>query len=351
MKIVIFTSNSSGGIPQLVYTLADTLETMGHEVVTFFPIGCEVKTNHSIYYKYSNSINISSSVYKQLSKKMLGIDPNLVLMADDAVTASSVAYWTSRKVKTMLCIHDVAPHTTKNVIRSIKRLIKMHSIIKAYKSVQGVVCFSDNEMNKLKNLYPICYPKSHLLKLGAHLVTADSERPKELDVDNYALFFGRIDYYKGVDILLQEYIEHSRKINFNLVVAGKGPIDSELERISLQQGVRIINRFITNEEMNYLIEHAKTVVLPYRDASQSGVLPISYHYGVPVVVSNLPGLTAGVKDYETGRVFRDSKELIGCINWTIDNYDLLADNIKLFYEREYNWSNNIKALISNIEET
>ena len=47
---------------------------------------------------------------------------------------------------------------------------------------------------------------------------------------------------------------------------------------------------------------ADIVVLPYRSASQSGVVPLAYHYQKPLLVTDLPGLKQPIVSDGTGWV-------------------------------------------------
>ncbi len=115
----------------------------------------------------------------------------------------------------------------------------------------------------------------------------------------HALFFGRIEPYKGIDVLLAAFrMVRARRDDALLVIAGGGylapiPADSA-------EGVHTINRFIEDAEIRPIFENAAFVVLPYRSGTQTGVLPLAAAFGLPAVVSRVGALPEFVEDGVTG---------------------------------------------------
>jgi len=62
----------------------------------------------------------------------------------------------------------------------------------------------------------------------------------------------------------------------------------------------VINKYIPSREVGVIFEKASVVVLPYREASQSGVIPIAYAFGKPVVATRVGSIPEVVKDGKTG---------------------------------------------------
>lgn len=109
-------------------------------------------------------------------------------------------------------------------------------------------------------------------------------KPKELNGKPYVLFFGRVQKYKGVEDLCAAY-------DGNLVIAGR-----HFYRLEIPDSATVINRHIPVEEVRYLFRHAELCVLPYRDATQSGVLMLGYAFGTPMVATETGGLPEMIKD-------------------------------------------------------
>jgi glycosyltransferase involved in cell wall biosynthesis len=116
------------------------------------------------------------------------------------------------------------------------------------------------------------------------------------------LFFGRIYRYKGLDYLLEAVHLIERKVpDFKITIAGRGDglqIYSEL--LSGLCSVDIYNYFISSELAARLFAEADLVVLPYTEASQSGVLMIAMAFGLPVVATDVGEIATTVKSTQMG---------------------------------------------------
>jgi len=115
------------------------------------------------------------------------------------------------------------------------------------------------------------------------------------------LFFGRISYYKGLKYLIEAETIISREIeDYTIVIAGAGDFSEYAGLIKDPTKFEIHNRFIMDEEVAGYFENASVVVLPYIDASQSGVIPIAYAFRIPVIASNVGSIPEVVIDNFTG---------------------------------------------------
>jgi glycosyltransferase involved in cell wall biosynthesis len=116
------------------------------------------------------------------------------------------------------------------------------------------------------------------------------------------LFFGRIWPYKGLEYLIRAQPRISERIpDARIVIAGRGEdMQRYRELMRAPERFSVINEFVSAERRGELFARAAVVVLPYIEASQSGVLPIAYAYGKPVVVTAVGGLPETVEDGVTG---------------------------------------------------
>ena len=137
-----------------------------------------------------------------------------------------------------------------------------------------------------------------------------------------------------------------------LVIAGKGQLTEEekelLDEIEKDR-VILINRFITDGEMIALFERAWTVVLPYIEASQSGVLSMAYYFSKPVIVTNLPGLTEFVEDGKTGWICTETSDMARCLEKADNSADYLdVSGAAKKYSQEYlDFDMNVKYLLES----
>jgi len=170
----------------------------------------------------------------------------------------------------------------------------------------------------------------YLLELS-NKISDTSSHDLVLD-NNYILFFGNIAPWKGIDTLVEAARIAKNKIgqDFNVVIAGKPypGFDSIqfFENINNEDKkfINVINRYITSNEIADLVSKSSFLVLPYDDFfqySSSGVIPLSYTFAKPVIVSNVASLVEYVDNGKTGLIFdvKDSEQLANCIIELIEN--------------------------------
>jgi glycosyltransferase involved in cell wall biosynthesis len=119
------------------------------------------------------------------------------------------------------------------------------------------------------------------------------------------LFFGIIRPYKGLDILLRVMPEIARRTGAHLIVAGEfySGRDETLELVSklgLQDDVTIVDAYIPTEDVGLYVSASNVVVLPYRSATQSGIVQVAYQFDCPVIATDVGGLSEMIRDGETG---------------------------------------------------
>jgi glycosyltransferase involved in cell wall biosynthesis len=96
-------------------------------------------------------------------------------------------------------------------------------------------------------------------------------------------------------------------MKIKLLVAGEFYQDSrqyldQMEKLGIKDSVILRSEFIPDSEVKYYCCAADFIIQPYRNATQSGVTPLAYHFEKPMVVTNVGGLPAMVNDGETGLI-------------------------------------------------
>lgn len=155
--------------------------------------------------------------------------------------------------------------------------------------------------------------------------------PKE----NYLLFFGLIRPYKGLDLLLKAMKQHPKK---QLLIVGecyekKQKYSSLIDSLGLKKQVRFVDRFVPLEEAAHYFSAADGLVLPYKTATQSGVIALAYHFETPLVVTKHDGLTEPILNDTTGIV-------------TEVNSEAIAEGISQLYDDD-----NIRRFKNNLQKT
>ncbi len=124
----------------------------------------------------------------------------------------------------------------------------------------------------------------------------------------YAMFFGLIRDYKGLDMLFDAWADLKRRgltEGRRLIVAGEfytspEPYMQQIERLGLGDDILLHDRFIPDEQVANYFSVADFVVLPYHTASQSGVTQIAYNFSTPLIVTRVGGLPEIVPDGVVG---------------------------------------------------
>lgn len=126
--------------------------------------------------------------------------------------------------------------------------------------------------------------------------------------DKIILFFGFIRQYKGLDLLLKAMAdERIKKENIQLLIAGEFYEDEKpylqlIKENNLEEQVILKTSFIPDNEVKYYLCSSDCVVQPYRNATQSGVTPLAYHFEKPMIVTNVGGLPSLVPHEKVGLV-------------------------------------------------
>ncbi len=180
-------------------------------------------------------------------------------------------------------------------------------------SVDGFITMSKDVLKDLEtfdNKKPKVYcPHPLYDHYGEKTTKTTAKKNLGLDTEtNYLLFFGIIRDYKGLDILLnaidKEFFE---KNNIKLLVAGEFYTDSKpyldiIEKRKLENLVIMSNGFIPDEKVADYFNACDVVIQPYKDATQSGVTQIAYHFEKPIITTNVGGLAEIVPDGKAGFV-------------------------------------------------
>jgi glycosyltransferase involved in cell wall biosynthesis len=174
------------------------------------------------------------------------------------------------------------------------------------------------------------------------------------------LFFGFIRQYKGLDLLLEAMSdERIKAAGIRLVVAGEfyeesQPYLDQIQKLGITETVILKTEFIPDSQVRYYLCAADLVVQPYKNATQSGVTPLAYHFEKPMVVTRVGALPDMVPHEKVGLVAEP-------------NARSLADEILHFYslgeqwflphlkeeKKKYTWDlmeQNIKLLANGVQK-
>ena len=188
---------------------------------------------------------------------------------------------------------------------------------------------------------------------GSPLPAAEARRLIGLPAEGrYALFFGFIRDYKGLDLLLEAMAdERLRAMDVRLIVAGEfygdpKPYLEQLQRLGLGDRVVLKTDFIPDSEVNRYFCAADLVAQPYKTATQSGVTQIAFHFERPMLVTNVGGLPEIVPDGKVGLVVEPDVRQIADALVRFYQEDMaahLTEGVRQ-EKRKYDWHKMIEAI-------
>lgn len=210
-----------------------------------------------------------------------------------------------RSTKIISIIDNIIPHEK----RAGDRMLSNYFV----KAVDGFVAMSKSVLDDLETfdkLKPKVFCPHPLYDNFGEVIPKEIAKQKlGLDASKkYILFFGFIRDYKGLDLLLEAFAKCTEKDkSLRLLVAGEFYTDSKqyfeiIKKHHLEELVHMHNDFIPDEKVVDYFCAADIVVQPYKDATQSGVTQIAYHFNKPMIVTDVGGLAEIVPNGKVGFV-------------------------------------------------
>lgn len=197
----------------------------------------------------------------------------------------------------IMIFHDVIPHSGANIDKRREEeefLGKADNILVLSKQFIPVV-----EKLIHKSRHNILYMRHGTMNYPKYTGTFSEEDYTRCI--NF-LFFGRIQEYKGLHILAKAF-EKVQLLYQDawLTVAGSGDFSEYKEEYAALKNVTVMNKYITDDEIAYLFSKPNTVVImPYINATQSGITGMAYNYETPIISTDTGGLKEQLFDGKVG---------------------------------------------------
>ena len=237
----------------------------------------------------------------------------------------------------ILVVHDAMPHPGDSYP------FRQLSLRREIATADGLVVLSDHVKQQVRTHHGIDEDMIWTLPHGAfefgvkQFRQLDHKRPARL------LFLGRIVAYKGLDLLLDAYrLLQQQGVDITLEVMGSGDISPYAERLDGLSGVTVINQWVNEDDIGAALSRNDVMMLPYREASQSGVAASAAAAGMPMIATPVGGLTEQVIDGTTGVIAPTTcaEGLATAIRRLIDDHALYARcsaGAMAYAERELGW--------------
>jgi glycosyltransferase involved in cell wall biosynthesis len=345
VRVLIF-----GGFLPYQIQLANALSTK-NQVMLMIPanaVPCELKKmvsqrvtvcllgrNKSIHHPMS-LLSLKDAIVETVT-----FDPDVIHMQIGGNLVDLMVHYFFRRYPFVTTFHDVRPHMGEGsrwVLFSLRRIAA---------SSDEVIVHGHSLRNAFIELYDFPPSAVHVVPMGSHysLAFKTFEDPNLLPSRNIVLFFGRIHEYKGLQYLIEAEPLITKEIpDARIVIAGTGEDFSKYEKMIGCRRDRFIiaNRRIANDEAARLFQQCSVVVLPYVEASQSGVVLDAYEFKKPVVVTNVGSLPEVVDHGTTGLLVppRDSEALADAVIRILANSEMkkrMGENGYAKLRNELSW--------------
>lgn len=167
--------------------------------------------------------------------------------------------------------------------------------------------------------------------------------------EKVVLFFGNLDYYKGVDILIDSFKHINGELgnSIRLIIAGNSKSQNYLHEIGnmvntsgLKHKIIANICFIPDEDIEKYFMASDCIVLPYREIYQSGVVFMAYNFGLPILATNVGNFINDIIQGETGYIIDGIEPHL--VAQTIEKYfqSKMYKDLSITRQNIKNWANN-----------
>ncbi|MGE0223826.1 MAG: glycosyltransferase [Acetobacteraceae bacterium] len=223
---------------------------------------------------------------RTLTRRIRDMAPDLAICALPGPMDLVMAWALQRAgVPFVVIVHDADPHPgdglpflmwlQRRLCRSADAVAALSTHVGARLTEQGLFGSRGRALIRITHP-PLPYPVPD---------AGEREGPLRL------LFFGRLLAYKGIDLLDEALEVLGPRTDLVIRVVGSGPESPVLDRLRTRPGITVENRWVAEDEVGAVIAWADALVLPYREASQSGVAAAALAAGRAVVATTVGGLS------------------------------------------------------------
>ncbi len=207
--------------------------------------------------------------------------------------------------RVVIC-HNVLPHERHSGVAWLTRAVLRHAdllVVHAPHQQQELAELDLGSIPVVDAFHPRFVASDLARRPTAEEVAA--ERARWGDPDLLLVSFGSVRRYKGIDLAVDALALVDPDLDVRLVVAGHfwSPVSvlrARAERLGVERKVEFQVGFVSNNDAALLFTAADAALLPYRSASQSGVVQLSFAFGCPVIATRVGGLPASIEDGRDG---------------------------------------------------
>lgn len=361
MKILLVSLYGRGGMTHYASQIANALSSE-NEVTILAPTHIEqkyfnkdvnlklIKAPYSLVKSIFQSFNVLELI--SVINYIKDYKPDVIHFVNEHPWNNVIIFEFKNQHRMVLTCHDPNPHPgERNSL--ILKLFKL-STLSQLKKVHRIIVHGNSMIEELRK-QNICSEKIDVIPHGDYQFFSNYSLHNS-DNDNSILFFGRIKLYKGIEYLIQaEQLISQVLTEYKIVIAGEGDLSKYSKYIEHNERFEIINRYIEDSEVPHFFTKCKVVVLPYIEASQSGIIPIAYAFKKPVIVTRVGSVPEVVDDGITGYVVppKDPNSLAEAIIKILSNENLrkkMGENAYKKMNEELSWDMIAEKTIKVYEE-
>jgi glycosyltransferase involved in cell wall biosynthesis len=212
------------------------------------------------------------------------------------------------RTKILFICHNVIEHGSKTIDKICTKSV--------LRKGDYFIVHSGEDLENLKkiiswaNVKQSFHPTYEVFHSG---VITKEQAQKELNIDgNILLFFGFVRPYKGLNYLIEAMPMITRYLDVTLLIVGEfwngeEEYQEQIKNLKVGENIKVINRYVSNEEVGLYFAASDLVVLPYTSATGSGIVQAAFGCNKPVISTNVGCLPEVIDDGKTGFVV-NSKE-------------------------------------------
>jgi glycosyltransferase involved in cell wall biosynthesis len=256
--------------------------------------------------------------------------------------------------KILFITENVVSHEANAIDKFLTKIGLMFASI--FLALSGIVEKEVQQYSKGKKVYRSELPVYDCYKQSTDIDIKKLKTEFGFEEDSLVLlFFGYVRKYKGLDILIEAFPKIlSQNPNAKLLIVGEFYDDPKqyfdlIKKFNIEPNVGVINQFVPNEEVAKYYQVSDLVILPYRSATQSGILNVAYGFYKPVIVTDVGGLAEFVDEGKTGFVVKPNSpdEIAKGVNKFIEKKDKVDFTNQI---QERNTKNSFNQLPEVIEK-
>jgi glycosyltransferase involved in cell wall biosynthesis len=236
------------------------------------------------------------------------------------------------RIKILFICHNVVEHESKTIDKICTKFV--------LKKGDYFIVHSEEDLENLKNIIPDAdvkqsfHPTYEVFHSG--LITKEDAR-RQLGIKGKTiLFFGFVRPYKGLNYLIEAMPVIIKSVDITLLIVGEfwegeDVYKKQIAGLGVGGNIKIINKYVTNEEVELYFAASDVVVLPYVSATGSGIVQVAFGCNKPVIATSVGCLPDVIDDKRTGYLVRERDP------------QAIADAVVAFYKegRDEEFVNNI----------